>query len=183
VKPTKRQKESRVLGWILVSIVLNLILLALFVVLLKRYQAITGEEGRLKHGLQILTSKIAVLEDLSHNVDEQAQHLFRILDQKTKQIESLVTMTEQKLSEMRKQAELLESDPEELQERQNAVKLTRAALLANKGYTPKQLADMTGLGLQECELIYTLNKDRLQFAPDALPYWLKKQLAEELMEA
>lgn len=134
------------------------------------------EKSRLTKELNLINAKLAILEDLSQKVDYQRSQLEKMLELKTSQLDELIKTAQETIKELQKQLEQVELDPQELLERQNAIKLVQAALLANKGYPPEKIREITQLGLQECELIYALNKDQLQFDLNTLPSWIKKQI-------
>jgi hypothetical protein len=146
-----------------------------------RLKHLIGDEGRLKHGLQILQTKISILEDLGRRVDEQGQQMIQILDYKRNAIESLLAKADSTIQNMENQTILATTDSEVLLERENAIKFTKAALLANKGVPPREIAQKLGLGLQECELIYSLNSHTLQFNLDELPGWMLPHIQENIL--
>src|SRR3974390_2342837 len=55
------------------------------------------DDPRLSRGLQLLQSKITVLEDLSDRTDAQVKQLTQILDQKTRYIQDKIVQAEQQI--------------------------------------------------------------------------------------
>jgi uncharacterized phage infection (PIP) family protein YhgE len=165
---------------VLFQSVLNILFIAFIGLLWSRLKHLTGDEGRLKQGLQILQTKIAILEDLGRKVDEQAQEMFQIMDYKKNAVEALLARADATIQNMEHKTELIATDSEVLLERENAIKFTKAAILANKGVPPKEIARKLGLGLQECELIYSLNSHQLQFKLDELPGWMLPYIPENV---
>ena len=67
-------------AWILFQILVNLILTAGLVTLWIRLGRPAKDDPRMSKGLQLLQSKISILEDLSDRTDTQVQQLTALLD-------------------------------------------------------------------------------------------------------
>jgi len=165
---------------VLFQTVLNILFMAFILLLWSRLRHLTGDEGRLKQGLQILQTKIAILEDLGRKVDEQASQLMQVLEHKRLTIESLLDNANNVMTQIENKTTLAAVDPETLVERENAIKFTKAAILANKGLRPNEIASRLKLGIQEAELIYSLNAQQLQFKLEELPGWMLPHIQNEI---
>lgn len=162
--------------------------LALFVALFVAWQKIKKppkEDPRLSRGLQLLQSKISVLEDLSDRTDQQVHQLIAILDQKTRAVQSKVQDAEiqiQKIEQsMRKSMEVADIfqdriPHEEIIERQNSIKYIQAAQLAHQGRSVDEIAAIVDLPRGEVEFIAKVNKDQLMFDSEQLPAWAQQSL-------
>lgn len=165
---------------VLFQLIVNILLFAFIGLLWSRLRHLTGDEGRLKQGLQILTTKIAILEDLGQKVDEQSQQTLKILDLKKEAIESLLEKAIATMHQIDEKTSQVTVNSEALVERDNAIKFTKAALLANKGVSAAEIAQQVGLGIQESELIYSLNSQHLQFKLEDLPGWMLPHIQETI---
>lgn len=174
---------------ILFQIIVNLLLFAFVGLIWSRLKHLSGDEGRLRQGLQILQSKIAILEDLSGQVDDQFKQLTYMLDLKSKAFDAKLTEASELLSkladgvtEASAAAHNLSENlqPEVLLERETAIRYVKAALLARAGKSTTEISSQLGVGFEEAELICKLNRSQLQFKVDELPEWMKPQLKNEL---
>ena len=132
---------------------------------------------------QLLQSKIAVLEDLSDRTDRQVNQLTKILENKSRQLQS-------KFFEAEKQVQKLKSSMDrsmevasifqdkiphsEIIERQNTIKQVEAARMANKGYGVEEILAKVDLPREQIEFIAKVNKDELVFDESQLPAWVTK---------
>jgi hypothetical protein len=165
---------------VLFQTILNILFMAFIGLLWVRLRHLTGDEGRLKQGLQILQTKIAILEDLGRKVDEQSSQIMQVLDHKRATIESLLERAHSVMAQIENKTTLACADSETLIERENVIKFTKAAILANKGLRPNEIASRLNLGIQEAELIYSLNAQQLQFKLDELPGWMLPHIQDDL---
>ncbi|MCS6837730.1 MAG: DUF2802 domain-containing protein [Bdellovibrionaceae bacterium] len=166
--------------WELLLSLFALSLLTGYLILWKKLKALSGQEGSLSQGLQLLQTKIAILEDLSNRVEEQQKQAQIFFDNKHKQMQELLDTMEEKIRNLNEKSSWLLDHGEQLAERELTIKLTRAAILAHKGVPAVEIAKRLGLGLQEAELIASLNSQTLQFDIESLPNWLKKSIEQEL---
>ncbi|MBL7669280.1 MAG: DUF2802 domain-containing protein [Bdellovibrionaceae bacterium] len=140
----------------------------------------TKNDPRLSRGLQLLQSKIAVLEDLSDRTETQAQQLTALLENKCKQIQEKLIQADQQLSRidqsLKKSLEITEIfqdriPHQEIIERQNTLKYVKAAKMAHEGRSVADIQKTVDLHLSEIEFITKVNRDQLMFAEDSLPSW------------
>lgn len=150
-----------------------------------RLRHLAGEDGKLRQGLQIIHSKIAILEDLSGQIDDQHQQINLVLESKTKQFEAkfeaanqLINQLNQTIAQVEEKNQFISEGltPEVQIERETAIKYVKAAFLAHRGMQPGPLAELVGLGIEEASLIKTMNQDQLQFKVAELPDWMLPQL-------
>lgn len=166
--------------WMLVQIVFDLIFCTLFVLFWIRSQKEQKEDPRLSKGLQLLQSKIAVLEDLSDKTEHQVQRMTLLLEQKSKEIQNKIQSADQMLMQIeaniKKSMEVAQIFQDkiphhEIIERQNSLKYINAAKLANQGLTPEEISAQVDLTIGEIEFIAKVNRNELQFDSESLPGW------------
>ena len=73
--------------WVLAQVIVNLIFLVGIVAIWARMKRPPKDDPRLSRGLQLLQSKISVLEDLSDRTDRQVEQMTKLLDNKARQIQ------------------------------------------------------------------------------------------------
>lgn len=166
--------------WTLLQITFNIFcLLAVFLVWIKLRRR-QRDDPRLSRGLQLLQSKISVIEDLSDRIETQFNQLSTLLQKKTidvqKKIEEAQDAVHKIEKSMQKSLEVAKIfqdriPHQEIIERQNTVKYVEAARMAHQGASPEEIADQVDLPLAEIQLISKVNKDRLMFSEEALPTW------------
>lgn len=167
--------------WVLVQVLVDLILVAGSVGVWIRLQRPQKDDPRLSKGLQLLQSKIAVLEDLSDRTEVQVQQLTTLLEQKVREIQQQVQSSDKQLQKieqsMQKSLEVAKIFQDriphtEIVERQNTIKYVKAARLAHQGLSVDEIAEqVTDLSRGEIEFIAKVNRDQLQFCEDSLPEW------------
>jgi hypothetical protein len=171
-------------AWLL-QIVVNLVLAIGITVLWIRLRRPPQDDPRLSRGLQLLQSKIAVLEDLSDRTDAQVKQLNQLIEQKARLLQNKIIESEHQISRvdsaMQKSKEVAEIfqdkiPHEEIIERQQTVKYVRAAQMAHAGHSLDDIAAEVDLPAGQLELIAKLNKDQLVFDADALPEWAKSEI-------
>ena len=167
-------------AWILTQIFVNLILFSGVLALWVRLSRPAKDDPRMSRGLQLLQSKIAVLEDLSDRTEIQVQQLTLLLEKKCKEIQQKIEAADQQLSlidkSMKKNLEMTDIfqnqiPHQEIVERQNSMKYIKAAKMAHEGKTVAEISRAVDLSISEIELIAKVNKDQLMFAEDSLPGW------------
>jgi hypothetical protein len=153
------------------------------------------EDPRLSRGLQLLQSKIAVLEDLSDRTETQVKQLTQILDERAKhlqtkmlQAQETVLKIEQSMHKSLEVAEIFQDKipHEEIVERNQQSKYVRAAQLAFEGKSIDEITADVDLPRSEVELIAKVNREQLTFDPTLLPEWAKsrdKVSTQDAMEA
>ncbi|MFP5519689.1 MAG: DUF2802 domain-containing protein [Bdellovibrionia bacterium] len=166
--------------WFLVQILVNLVLFAGFAVLWMKLSRPAKDDPRLSKGLQLLQSKISVLEDLSDRTDNQVKQLTALLESKVIDVQQKIMASdkqlakiEQSLAKSRELASIFQDriPHEEIREREQTKKFVKAARMAHRGASVEQIIKETGLALAEAEFIAKVNKDQLQFCEDSLPDW------------
>lgn len=138
------------------------------------------DDPRLSRGLQLLQSKIAVLEDLADRTDTQVQQLTTLLENKCKQIQEKLIQADQQLlridQSLKKSLEITEIfqdriPHQEIIERQNTLKYVKAAKMAHEGRSVEEIQRTVDLQVSEIEFISKVNRDQLMFAEESLPSW------------
>ena len=169
--------------WTLLQIGFNL---ATFVALLAfglRLRRPPQDDPRLSRGLQLLQTKITVLEDLSDRTDHQVKQLTALLDQKTRTLQNKVIEAEEQVlkieNSMAKSLEVAEIfqdkiPHQEIVERRQKVEYVRAARLAHAGLKIDDIAAQVALPREQIELIAKFNRDQLLFDEDKLPEWANR---------
>jgi Protein of unknown function (DUF2802). len=167
--------------WVLSQVLVNIILLAGIVGMWVRLNRPPKDDPRLSKGLQLLQSKIAILEDLSDRTETQVTQLTALLEQKVKDIQAKIQSSEKQISKidqsMQKSLEVAKIFQDriphtEILERQNTIKYVKAARLAHQGLSVDEIAaQITDLSRGEIEFIAKVNRDQLMFCEDSLPEW------------
>ncbi|NJM10462.1 MAG: DUF2802 domain-containing protein [Bdellovibrionaceae bacterium] len=141
------------------------------------------DDPRLSRGLQLLQTKITVLEDLSDRTDSQVKSLTGLLDQKNRMLQNRILEAEQQVLKidhsMHKSMEVAEIfqdkiPHQEILERQRTVEYVKAARMANSGMSVEEIAQAVHLPREQVELIAKFNRDQLMFDESALPEWASK---------
>ncbi|AFY00304.1 hypothetical protein Bdt_0596 [Bdellovibrio bacteriovorus str. Tiberius] len=166
---------------------MNLILLAGVVGLWVRLNRPPKDDPRLSKGLQLLQSKIAVLEDLSDRTETQVNQLTALLEQKVKDIQAKIQAADKQIGKidqnMQKSMEVAKIFQDriphtEIIERQNTVKYVKAARMAHQGSSVDEIAREVDLSRGEIEFIAKVNRDQLMFCEDSLPEWANEEIEE-----
>lgn len=172
--------------WVLLQIVVDFILVAGVVGLALRLQRPQKDDPRMSKGLQLLQSKIAVLEDLSDRTELQVNQLTALLEQKCRELQQQVQYSEKQLvkidQSMQKSLEVAKIFQDriphnEIVERQNTIKYVKAARLAHQGLSVQEIASQVDLSAGEIEFISKVNKEKLMFCEDSLPEWAQSSTA------
>lgn len=147
------------------------------------------EDQRLSKGLQLLQSKLAVLEDLSDRTEVQVNQLIAILESKIKEIQEklidadkVIGKIEKNISKSLEVANIFQDKipHQEILERQYTKKYVKAAQLAHAGHSAEEIAQVVELTRGEIELIVKLNREQLQFEFSELPEWAKEEMNEQV---
>jgi hypothetical protein len=153
----------------------------------------------MSRGLQLLQSKISVLEDLSDRTETQVTQLTKLMEQKCRDIQNVIFQAEREIQKieaaMGKSLEVAKIfqdkiPHQEIIERQNTIKYVKAARLAHQGVSIDQIASQVELSRGEIEFIAKVNREQLQFSEEDLPEWAKEEnlaqtpmmTADDLME-
>lgn len=168
---------------------MDFILLAGIIALWIRLNRPPKDDPRLSKGLQLLQSKIAVLEDLSDRTETQVNQLTALLEQKVKDIQAKVLASDKQLikieQSMQKSLEVAKIFQDriphtEILERQNTIKYVKAARLAHQGLSVDEIAaQIKDLSRGEIEFIAKINRDQLMFCEDSLPEWVSDEGKKE----
>ncbi len=167
-------------GWIIAQIILNIIFVAAALVCWARLNRPQKDDPRLSKGLQLLQSKIAILEDLSDRTDLQVKQLASLLEQKGKEVQEGIIDAQAHLHKIERSIErsldvskiFQERIPhEEIVERQNTRKYVQAAKLAHQGMSVEDIEEKIDLPRSELEFIVKVNRNKLMFAEEQLPDW------------
>jgi hypothetical protein len=173
-------------AWILFQILLNLMVLTVVSVLWFRSLRPNKDDPRMSRGLQLLQSKIAVLEDLIDRTDNQGQALLSMMESKTSELKIKIKEAEEELKKIedsrQKNLEVArifqdKIPHDDILQMQKSQKYVKAARLANAGVSLKDIAKQVDLTMGELEFISTVNKDELQFSDHELPDWIEKSPA------
>lgn len=174
--------------WVLAQVLLNLLFVAGFVAVWMRLQRPAPEDPRMRRGLQLLQSKIAILEDLSDRTDTQVKQLSAILESRCLDVQNKIFEAEKiiKAIETSRQksvevARMFEDriPHEEIVQRQNTVKYVKAARLANQGASVSEIMNQVNLSEAEVEFISKVNKDQLMFSEEGLPDWVQDRMGDD----
>lgn len=173
--------------WSLLQIIFDIVVVIGFAVFWARLRRPPQDDPRLSRGLQLLQSKISVLEDLSDRTDAQVKQLTQLIEQKARFLQNKIIESEhqiqrvdQSMQRSKEVAEIFQDKipHQEIMERQQTIKYVKAAQLAHAGRLPADIAQEMELPLEQAELIAKLNRDQLVFDPEALPEWAKSQTSD-----
>lgn len=168
--------------WTLLQIFVNLTLGLGLAVMWVRLRRPPQDDPRLSRGLQLLQSKIAVLEDLSDRTDAQVKQLTHLIEQKARLLQNKIIESEhqihrvdQSMQKSKEVAEIFQDKipHQEIIERQQTIKYVKAAQMAHSGHSIDEIAATVDLPKGQLELIAKLNREELVFDAEALPEWAK----------
>lgn len=174
--------------WTLIQIVFDLFVVVGMASMAFRLRRPPQDDPRLSRGLQLLQTKITVLEDLSDRTDAQVKQLSSLLDQKTRVLQNKVIEAEHQIVKidhsMNKSIEVAEIfqdkiPHEEILERQRTVEYVKAARMAHSGLAVEEICKQVNLPREQVELIAKFNRDQLMFDESALPEWAAKAAEPE----
>lgn len=172
--------------WFLLQILINVVLFAAVGFMWVRLQKPAKDDPRLSRGLQLLQSKISVLEDLSDRTETQARQLTTLIEQKCREVQGVVLQTEKQLQKIeqsieksREVAKIFQDKipHQEIIERQNSLKYIKAARLAHQGLSVEEISKQVDLARGELEFIANVNRQQLQFSEADLPDWANEEPA------
>jgi hypothetical protein len=168
--------------WVLLQVVVDLILIAAVIGAWFKLQRPAKDDPRLSRGLQLLQSKISVLEDLSDRTETQAHQLTALMEQKCKEIQTQMLQADRQIQQidvsMNRSLEVAKIfqdkiPHQEIIERQNTIKYVKAARMAHQGATIEEICQTVDLSRGEIEFIAKVNRDQLQFSEADLPEWIQ----------
>lgn len=181
-------EEPCVSIWTLFQVIFNLLTVASIAALWMRLRRPPQDDPRLSRGLQLLQTKITVLEDLSDRTDAQVKTLTGLLDQKNRMLQNKILEAEQQVLKidhsMNKSMEVAEIfqdkiPHQEILERQRTVEYVKAARMANSGLSVEEIAASSNLPREQVELIAKFNRDQLMFDESALPEWANRPVEDQ----
>jgi hypothetical protein len=164
---------------ILFQVAMDLGFIALFALLLiERSKSKTAEDPRMSRGLQLLSSKIAILQDLMDRSETMGRQLTQLIDRKQQDVHERIEEVEHHLHKVNVAIEKSQEvakifqdriPHQEIIERQNTLKYVQAAKLAHQGMSIDDIAKQVDIPRGELELIAKVNRDQL-ISTD--PLWL-----------
>lgn len=177
--------------WVLLQVVLNILLVTSVFIMWARLKRPPQDDPRLSRGLQLLQSKITVLEDLSDRTDRQVTQLTSLIDQKARFLQSKIYEAETQILKvqgaMDKSLEVAEIfqdkiPHDEIIDRQNTVKYVRAARMAHSGHSIEEILLEVDLPREQVEFIAKVNREKLMFDDEQLPAWAQEKSAVSNLE-
>ena len=174
--------------WFLLQLGFNLFLISAIYVMWTRLRKPPQDDPRLSKGLQLLQSKISILEDLSDRTDTQVAQLSALLEQKAKKVQSKIEeaqsqlrQVEHSISKSKEMAHIFQDKipHEEIIERNTTIKFVKAAKMAHQGKSVAEISKELDLPFAEVEFISKINKEQLIFESNNLPDWVKESLDNE----
>lgn len=150
------------------------------------------DDPRMSRGLQLLQSKIAVLEDLSDRTDHQVKQLALLLDEKAKNVQRSIEAANEQMNQLSQSmiksqevAKIFQDKipHEEIVDRQNTIKYVRAAQMAFAGSSLDEIEKAVDIPRSELEFIVKVNRERLMFSPSDLPDWVKSEVDLDAVES
>lgn len=149
------------------------------------------DDPRLSSGLQLLQSKIAVLEDLSDRTENQVSQLIKLLEAKGKEVQQKIGKAEKQIElikqSMEKSLEVAEIfqdkiPHEEIIERQKTYNYMKAARMAHEGHKIEDIARVVNIPIGELEILVKMNREQLLVDENQLPEWAKMRLKKEAQQ-
>ncbi len=146
------------------------------------------DDPRLSSGLQLLQSKIAVLEDLSDRTESQVSQLIKLLEAKGKDVQKKISKAEQQIElikqSMEKSLEVAEIfqdkiPHEEIIERQKTYNYMKAARMAYQGHDISEIARVVNIPFGELEILVKMNREQLLVDENQMPEWAKMRMQKE----
>lgn len=157
--------------WVLIQVVINIFLFVGLFVCIVRSPRTSKDDPRLSRGLQLLQSKISVLEDLSDKTDVQFQKIMSVIEEKILEVQQAVTNAEKQLLQLQtatakgiETTRLVQTGlgAEQVIERHTNEVYARAAQLAFDGRSIDEICEKLELSRGEVELIVKFNRDSLR---------------------
>ena len=169
--------------WSLLQLMVDVAVMLGLGILWYRFKRPAAEDPRLSRGLQLLQSKIAVLEDLSDRTDHQVKTLSHLLDQKSIMLQGQMMESENQVRKIEQTMErnkysmeeyVSEMNPQIAIERGDTAKYVQAAQLAHSGGSIEEMQKEISLPREQLELISKMNKKQLMYDQQQLPSWVTK---------
>ncbi len=162
------------------------VLIALYVTFVRLHRP-AKDDPRLSKGLQLLTSKIAILEDVNDRTELQIQQMMTLVDAKAKELQQKIHDADIKMQSigvaMNRSLEVAEIFQDkiphhEIIERENSRKYIHAARLAHRGASAEEIHRETQLPMNEIDFIMKVNREQLTFREEDLPVWAREPKSE-----
>lgn len=178
--------------WTLMQVLLNIVLLAGVAILWIKLHRPPKDDPRLSKGLQLLQSKISVLEDLTDRVETKAQQISALMEAKIKDVQTHllqadmhVMKIENSMTKSLEVAKIFQDKipHQEIIQRQNSLKYIKVARMAHAGMDLHEIVSAVDLPRGEIEMIVKMNRESLQFSVEDLPEWAKTELQTEVPES
>lgn len=172
---------------VFLQIFFNIVVFTFILMIFARLRRPAKDDPRLSKGLQMLSSKIAILEDLNDRTERQVQQMLNLLDQKSKELQQKIAASETQVQQIKQSmhqsmevAQIFQDKipHSEIIERQNSMKYIQAARLAHQGYSIDQILREVDLPRGEVEFIAKVNKEQLTFREEELPAWAQSPMGE-----
>ncbi len=172
--------------WFILQILFNVFLSGICLILAVKLFRKPKDDPRLSRGLQLLQSKIAVLEDLSDRTEIQVKQLATLLEHKAKEVQAKIGLADRHVqliqTSMEKSlvvARFFEDKipHKEIIERQTTLNYVKAARLAYQGSSVEEIANQVPIPRGELEMLVKLNRNQLMFSEEDLPEWVKDRLS------
>ncbi len=171
--------------WVLLQIIVNLCFIAGFVLFWMKSRREPSEDPRLSRGLQMVSSKIAVLEDLSKQTDIQCQQISALIEQKAKQLLEQIEKSDEQIAKIefaqKKSLEVAQIfqdkiPHEEIRHREETMKYIQVARLAHEGMTAEEIQEKVGLSRGEIEMIAKLDMESFLVQESQVSTWRGEDL-------
>lgn len=166
--------------WVLALVLFDILLLFGLVMIWGRVHRAKEDDPRLSRGLQMLSSKLAILEDLSLRTDTQVEQVTTLIDRKIQQVTEIIEACNKQLQQIenaqQKSSEIAQIfqdkiPHQEIIERQTTLKYIQAAKMIQEGKTLDDVQAMVGLSFGEIELIANMDVDYLKNIENQMKHW------------
>ncbi len=173
---------------VFIQVVVNIGLLLGLFLLWARSTRPQKEDPRMSKGLQLLQSKISILEDLSDRSDLQVRQLSALLSSKVVEVQQKINESDRQILAIDKSIEkslevskiFQDKIPHrEIIERENSFKYIEAARMAHRGVTAEEISQQLSIPHGEAQIIVNMNKDRLNIRESDVPLWAKPSAPPE----
>lgn len=161
----------------LFQVLINLAFLAGFVAIWIRLLKPAKDDPRLSRGLQLLQSKIAILEDLSDQVEKQVQQVTQLIEAKHQDLQAYISLADDQIRKIESGKEESIQSIDDLSDRKSTAKYVKAAQMAHQGATVEDIISEVDLTRAEVEFVIKVNRHQLQFSLEHLPEWAKQDVS------
>ncbi len=168
--------------WLIAQILFNTITTLIIFILWAKLKRPPQEDPRLSRGLQLLQSKIAIIENLSDKTEEQFKNINDLIEKKSEKLQKFIIKSEEQIgrleSSMKKSNEIAnifqdKIPHDEVIKRKQSMQMITAARMAHGGASVDEIVDKVKLPKAQVELITKVNKEHLVFDNQNLPAWVK----------